>query len=153
MAKLAKWSPVGMGKKSRMGCPDGRMSYGMRGSENMGNSTMGISILSALSIAGIHSAINPSYFTLRSFASKPEARTVAKEGLWIGLGLGLIGSFALYKVFDRAIPAIVSAVTAAGLFGVGLYAVTAPPIDSIPAIQNQGVDAMPGVAQRTTQAA
>lgn len=128
------WAPAQMGK--RMGCPDYRTGMG-KSAETMGNSVMGISILSALSIAGIHSAVNPSYFTLRSFASKPEARKVAAEGLWIGLGLGLLGSFALYGVFKRAVPAIVSAATAVGLFGVGLYAVNAPELTSMPSIQNQ----------------
>lgn len=138
--KKAAWAPAQMGK--RMGCPGYRPGMG-RSAETMGNSVMGISILSALSIAGIHSAVNPSYFTLRSFASKPEARKVATEGLWIGLGLGLLGSFALYKVFNRAVPAIVSAATAAGLFGVGLYAVNAPELTSMPSIQNQSTGAQP----------
>lgn len=133
--KKTGWAPAQMGRK--MGCPDYRPGMG-KVAETMGNSTMGISILSALSIAGIHSAVNPSYFTLRSFASKPEAKKVATEGLWIGLALGLLGSFALYKVFHRAVPAVVSAATAAGLFGVGLYAVNAPELKSMPAINNQG---------------
>jgi hypothetical protein len=134
MQKKTAWAPVQMGRK--MGCPGYKPGMG-KGAETMGNSVMGISILSALSIAGIHSAVNPSYFTLRSFASKPEARKVASEGLWIGLGLGLLGSFALYGVFKRAVPALVSAATAVGLFGVGLYAVNAPELTSMPSIQNQ----------------
>lgn len=141
MQKKTGWAPAQIGKK--MGCPGYGSSMG-RAAETMGNSVMGISILSALSIAGIHSAVNPSYFTLRSFASKPEARKVATEGLWIGLGLGLLGSFALYKVFNRAVPALVSAATAAGLFGVGLYAVNAPELKSMPPIENQGQTAIQG---------
>lgn len=146
--KKTRWAPAQMGRK--MGCGCDRPGMG-KIAETMGNSTMGISILSALSIAGIHSAINPSYFTLRSFASKPEARKVAVEGLWIGLGLGLLGSFALYKVFHRAVPALVSAATAAGLFGVGLYAVNAPELKSIPPIESQSQTATPGVGRVQAQ--
>lgn len=144
MQKKTAWAPAQMGRK--MGCPGYQPGMG-KSAETMGNSVMGISILSALSIAGIHSAVNPSYFTLRSFASKPEARKVASEGLWIGLGLGLLGSFALYGVFKRAVPAIVSAATAVGLFGVGLYAVNAPELTSMPSIQNQPTGTQPAPLQ------
>ncbi len=147
--KKTGWAPAQMGR-GKMGCDCSRPMLG-KVAETMGNSTMGISILSALSIAGIHSAVNPSYFTLRSFASKPEARKVATEGLWIGLALGLLGSFALYKVFHRAVPAVVSAATAAGLFGVGLYAVNAPELKSMPPIQNQSQTATPGVGRVQAQ--
>jgi hypothetical protein len=144
MQKKTGWAPAQMGR-GKMGC--GCRSEMGRAAETMGNSVMGISILSALSIAGIHSAVNPSYFTLRSFASKPEAKKVATEGLWIGLGLGLLGSFALYGVFHRAVPALVSAATAVGLFGVGLYAVSAPELKSMPPIDKQGETAAPGMGR------
>lgn len=103
----------------------------------MKESILGLSVLSALSIAGIHSAVNPSYFTLRSFAAQPQARGAAKEGLWIGLALGVLGSAGVGLVFDEWTPAVVSAFVALGLFGVGMYAVNAPPIPTMPAIQNQ----------------
>lgn len=120
-SKFMSWKPSHMGQKG------------------MDDNLLGLSILSALSIAGIHSAVNPSYFTLRSFAAQPQAKAAAKEGLWIGLGLGLAGSVGIGMVFDEWTPAIISALVAAGLFGVGLYAVNSPPIPTMPPIQNQTV--------------
>lgn len=127
--KLFPWRPAG---GSSMGAP-------------MRESVLGLSILSALSIAGIHSAVNPSYFTLRSFAAQPQAKGAAQEGLWIGLGLSSAASVAIGLVFDEWIPAIISEATAILLFGVGMYAVNSPPLITIPPIQNQ-----PNVQPRST---
>jgi hypothetical protein len=88
-----------------------------------GASELGLAVLSALSIAGIHSAINPSFFTLKAFAKKPEERANAIQGLWIGLGLGTAASVAIYAVFRRLIPAIISEASALALFGIGMAAV------------------------------
>lgn len=129
--KMYPWRPAGSGPS--MGAP-------------MKESVLGLSILSALSIAGIHSAVNPSYFTLRSFAAQPQARGAAQEGLWIGLGLSSFASVAIGMVFDEWIPAIISEATAILLFGVGMYAVNSPPLITIPPINNQ-----PGVQQRTSE--
>lgn len=104
-----------------------------------GKELLGVSILSALSVAGIHSAVNPSYFTLRSFAAKPEARGAAEEGLWIGLGAGGLASVAIGLVFDEWIPAAVAGLTAATLFGMGMYAVRSTPLDTVSRIQEQAV--------------
>lgn len=120
--KFYPWAPAGA--KSQMGNP-------------MKESILGLSVLSALSIAGIHSAVNPSYFTLRSFAAQPQARAAAKEGLWIGLALGVVGSAGVGLVFDEWTPAVVSAFVALGLFGVGMYAVNSPPIPTMPPINQQ----------------
>lgn len=121
-SKLYPWAPAGA--RSHLGNP-------------MKESILGLSVLSALSIAGIHSAVNPSYFTLRSFAAQPQARKAAEEGLWIGLALGVMGSAGVGLVFDEWTPAIVSVLVAAGLFGVGMYAVNSPPIPTMPPIQQQ----------------
>lgn len=121
-SKLYPWTPAGA--RSHMGNP-------------MKESILGLSVLSALSIAGIHSAVNPSYFTLRSFAAQPQARKAAEEGLWIGLALGVMGSAGVGLVFDEWTPAIVSVLVAAGLFGVGMYAINSPPIPTMPPIQQQ----------------
>jgi|SRR5579871_6746516 len=142
------WSP-----SVRGGCPSqGNKLFPWRpaGGSSMGNpmreSVLGLSILSALSIAGIHSAVNPSYFTLRSFAAQPQAKGAAQEGLWIGLGLSTAASVAIGLVFDEWIPAIISQATAVLLFGVGMYAVNSPPLITIPPIQNQ-----PNVQPRTSE--
>lgn len=103
----------------------------------MNESILGLSVLSALSIAGIHSAVNPSYFTLRSFAAQPQAKAAATEGLWIGLALGIAGSVGVGLVFDEWTPAVVSALVAAGLFGVGIYAINQPPLPTVPPIEQQ----------------
>jgi hypothetical protein len=120
--KLYPWAPAGM--RSHLGNP-------------MKESILGLSVLSALSIAGIHSAVNPSYFTLRSFAAQPQAKAAAKEGLWIGLALGVAGSAGVGLVFDEWTPALVSALVALGLFGVGMYAISQPPIPTMPPINQQ----------------
>lgn len=133
------------GKIALKGCPPGGKLHpwspaarkaGMMG-DNGRENILGLSVLSALSIAGIHSAVNPSYFTLRSFAAQPQARVAAKEGLWIGLGLGVAGSVGVGLVFDEWTPAVVSALVALGLFGVGIYAINQPPLPTMPPIQNQ----------------
>lgn len=133
------WTP-----SVRGGCPSqGNKLFPWRpaGGSSMGNpmkeSVLGLSILSALSIAGIHSAVNPSYFTLRSFAAQPQAKGAAQEGLWIGLGLSTAASVAIGMVFDEWVPAIISQATAILLFGVGMYAVNSPPLITMPPINNQ----------------
>lgn len=95
-----------------------------------GKAEIGLAVLSALSVAGIHSAINPSFFTLKAFAKKPEERANAIQGLWIGLALGGIASASVGLVFKRTIPAIVSAATAVALFGIGMGAVHSNGVES-----------------------
>jgi hypothetical protein len=100
---------------------------------------LGIAVLSALSIAGLHSAVCPSYFTMKTFASQPEARDRAMEGLWISLGLSTVASGALYLIFDEWLPAIVSQATALALFGISVKAIHSPPPQTIPPIEKQDV--------------
>jgi len=100
---------------------------------------LALAVLSALSVAGIHSAINPSLFTLLSFATKPEARGRAMKGLWIGLLASTLASGAIYVVFKKWMPAIISQATAIALFGAGVWAINQKPTDAIPAIQDQDV--------------
>lgn len=100
---------------------------------------LGIAVLSALSIAGLHSAVCPSYFTMKTFASQPEARERAMEGLWISLGLSTIASGALYLIFDEWLPAIVSQATALALFGISMKAINSPPPSTIPPIEQQNL--------------
>lgn len=117
-----------------MKSPKPNLSLGAKGGTE---EVLALSVLSALSIAGIHSAINPSLFTLMSFASKPEAKARAMKGLWIGLGASTIASVAIYGVFKMMLPAIISEATAIALFASGVWAVHQPPADSIPLIERQ----------------
>lgn len=98
---------------------------------------MAISVLSALSIAGVHSALNPSLFTLMSFAARPEAKARAMKGLWIGFAASSAASVAIWVIFEDWIPALVSEATAAALFAAGIWALKQPTPVSIPAIEQQ----------------
>ena len=116
---------------SRMGRPP------MLGSPSPLEQRLAVSVLSALSVASIHASLNPSLFTLLSFASKPEARERAMKGLWIGLIASTIASGAIWIVFDDWLPAVISEATTVALFGAGVWAVNQPSADSIPAIEKQ----------------
>jgi len=100
---------------------------------------LGLSVLAALSIAGLHSAVCPSYFTMVTFASQPEARGRAMDGLWISLALSTVASGAIWLVFDNLVPALVSEATALALFGIGVYAINKEPPAGIPSIEKQTV--------------
>lgn len=98
---------------------------------------MGLAVLSALSVAGLWSGVCPSYFTHRTFASKPEAKDKAIEGCWIGFGLSTAAAVAIYFVFDELVPALVAEGTAIALLGISLYALRQPPLDTVSAIEQQ----------------
>lgn len=98
---------------------------------------MGLAILAALSISGLHAAICPSWFTMASFASQPEAQQRAMKGLWISLGASTVASLGLYFVFDKWLPAIVGEATALALFGIGVWAINSKPPETIPPIEKQ----------------
>jgi len=139
---ISNWTPF-MAGASAMGRwqPGGGRIGGSRG-PSMGmneesRQMMGIAILSALSVAGLHSAICPSYFTQRTFASQPEAKSYAIEGLWISLGVSTLASAGLYFVFDKWLPAIVAEATALALFGIGILAVQSKPAVTVPPMEKQ----------------
>jgi hypothetical protein len=98
---------------------------------------MGLSILAALSVAGIHAAISPSVFTFLSFATKPEAKQRAMTTLWISLAASTLGSFGIWLVFEKLVPAVVAEATAVVLFGAGVWAINQKPADTIPPIEQQ----------------
>lgn len=100
---------------------------------------LGVAVLSAISIAGIHSAICPSYFTMKTFASQPEAKERSMEGLWISLGVSTITSLSLYLVFKDWMPVIFAEATALLLFGIGVAATQSEPPKTIPPIEKQTV--------------
>lgn len=125
---------------SKITGPRYKTSY--RPSLSLGNGctsddTMGLSILAALSVAGIHASICPSIFTFLSFATKPEAKQRAMTSLWIGLGASTIGSLGIWMVFEKFIPAAVAEATALLLFGAGVWAINQKPADTIPPIEQQ----------------
>jgi hypothetical protein len=113
------WRPAGLGK------PGGTKE------------AVGLAILSALSITSVWSAVCPSYFTLATFGSQPEARARAKKGCWIGFGLSTATAAAIYLVFDELLPALVAEATAAALLGISLYAIDSEPPKMVPPIERQ----------------
>ena len=144
-AAMARWQPGG-------GAMSHRAQLGMNSESRQ---MMGIAILSALSVAGLHSAICPSYFTQRTFASQPEAKSYAIEGLWISLGVSTLAAGGLYFVFDKWLPAIVAEATALALFGIGILAVNSKPAVTVPPMEKQAAaqPQVPAPAQPvTTQA-
>jgi hypothetical protein len=104
---------------------------------------LGVAVLSAISIAGIHSAICPSYFTMKTFASQPEAKERSMEGLWISLGVSTVTSLSLYLVFKNWMPVIFAQATALLLFGIGVAATNSEPPKTIPPIEQQSVVTKP----------
>lgn len=105
--------------------------------------SVGLAILSALSITSVWSAVCPSYFTMATFASRPEARERAKKGCVIGLGLSTATAAAIYFVFDDLMSALVAEGMALALFGISLHAIhSEPPTDTLPMAEQ------PEVSQR-----
>lgn len=111
--------------------------------------TLGVAILSALSITSVWSAVCPSYFTLTTFASRPEARGRAMNGCWIGLGLSTATAAAIWMVFHEPAAAIVAEATALALFGISLLAINSEAPADVQAMNQQpeALPAAPGVLQ------
>lgn len=140
---MGSWKP----HRSGLGGNAFRAQMGM----NSGDTQMlGVAVLSALSIAGLHSAVCPSYFTMKTFASQPEARQRAMEGLYISLALSTLASGALYFIFKSWTPALVAEATALALFGISVAAVTSEPPKGIPPIEQQQLTTQAPVSQPAT---
>jgi hypothetical protein len=107
---------------------------------------LGVAVLTALSIAGLHSAVCPSYFTMVTFGSQPEAKERAMDGLWISLGLSTLASVAIYGVWKDLPAALVGQATALALFGIGVYAIGKEAPATIPPIDKQNTTSVPGPA-------
>jgi hypothetical protein len=112
-----------------------------------GTTLMGLALMAGFSVAGIHSAVNPSYFTLRAFGAHPEARAEAKRGLAIGLVASTVASLAIYLVFKKAVPALVAEATAIGLAAISYHAIYSAPVAGIPRIEQQVPPAPPSPLQ------
>lgn len=110
----------------------------MMGNPGPKEEKLGIAVLTALSIAGLHSAVCPSYFTMVTFGSQPEAKSRAMDGLWISLGLSTVASIAIYGVWKDIAAALVGQATALALFGIGVYAISKDAPTTIPPIEQQG---------------
>lgn len=141
---LKAWHP----HREGLGGPRFRAEMGLNRDQKQ---MMGIAVLSALSIAGLHSAVCPSYFTMKTFSSQPEARSTAMEGLWISLGLSTVAAASLYFIFEAWLPAIVAEATALALFGISVAAISSPPPTGIPPIQKQQITVeAPGIPETAT---
>ncbi len=129
--RMPSWAPSRTGSAWR---PGASARMGVSEAETQ---MLGVAVLAAISITSVHSAVCPSYFTMKTFASQPEARERAMEGLWISLGLSTLTSAALYFVFKNWLPAIISEATALALFGIGVAAINSEPPATIPPIEKQ----------------
>jgi hypothetical protein len=89
-----------------------------------GVSELGTAILGIGMITGLHAAISPSIFTFNCFAKKEAEKAIGRKTLWISLGATTVTSVGLHLVFGKWIPTIVAEITALGLFGLGMYAIS-----------------------------
>lgn len=133
LTKPAGWAPYksGLGRGVQMGM------------SSQDTQMLGVAVLSAISIAGIHSAICPSYFTMKTFASQPEAKERSMEGLWISLGVSAVTSASLYFVFKSWMPVLFAGATSLLLFGIGVAATNSEPPKNIPPIEKQNLTPSP----------
>ena len=89
--------------------------------------TLGESVLSAISVAQLHTVITPSYMELRREATAdPQERDAVLEGLHYSLALELGVSGLIWIVFDSIVPAAVAATTSLVLYALGRKALTTP---------------------------
>jgi hypothetical protein len=146
MIKKKGWTPG----KGRMGCPDrgGRRSGMFMGSPGKKDQDLGVGILAALSIAGLQSSVCPSYFTMVTFGSQPEAKARAMEGLWISLGLCTAASIAIYSVWRNLEAGLFAEGTALALFGIGVVAINREPPKTVPPIEKQNTGPTVAVPQQ-----
>lgn len=130
---LSRWSPGPRGAGAWN--PTKRISMGQLSATE--TQMLGVAVLSAISVASLHSSICPSYFTMKTFSSQPEARARSMEGLWISLGVSTLASLSLYFVFKNWLPVVFSEATALLLFGIGVAATNSEPPKGIPPIEKQ----------------
>lgn len=85
---------------------------------------IGLSLMQIGMVTGLHAAISPSVFTFACFARKPEECAIARKTLWISISATTLVNIGTLIVFKRWIPAIIGQAVAAGLFGLGMGAVS-----------------------------
>lgn len=90
--------------------------------QDLGLPDLGLSILSGVGVATIHSAVTPSYSVAKALSAKPEGRANVTQGLWIGLGLGAAATAGIYFASKKWLPTLVSGAVVLALFGVGMSA-------------------------------
>jgi hypothetical protein len=98
---------------------------------------VGLSMLSALSVASVWSSVCPSYFTFSTFASQPAARQRALTTCWIGFGLSSLAAVSIWFIFGEFVPALVAEGTALALLGISLHAINSKPPEGVPPMEKQ----------------
>lgn len=89
-----------------------------------GTTDIGLSILSIGTTMSVWSAISPSFFTYRAFASKTEEeRASARTTMFLAGGASLLMSAGVFLVFRRTLPAVAGVVSTAALFALSWMAV------------------------------
>jgi len=80
-------------------------------------------ILSAIAVASLSASMSPSWTALRSLAERgdPTATAEADRGLWVVFGFSTLASAALLLAFKSWLPALLSELAAASMFGVGMW--------------------------------
>lgn len=104
---------------------------------------VGLSMLSALSVASVWSSVCPSYFTFSTFASQPAARQRALTTCWIGFGLSSAAAASIWFIFGEFVPALVAEGTALALLGISLHAIMSKPPEGVPAMEKQASAVQP----------
>lgn len=85
---------------------------------------VGLSLMQLGMVTGLHAAISPSVFTFACFAKKPEECEIARKTLWISFVATTVVNAGTYFVFKRLAPALIGQIVGAGLFALGMQAVS-----------------------------
>jgi hypothetical protein len=93
-----------------------------------GATDIGLSILSVTATMSVWSAISPSFFTYRSFASQTEQeRQTARTTMLLAGGASIASNIGMYLVFKRLTPSIIGVLATAALFALSWGAVHSDP--------------------------
>lgn len=134
MSKAKKWAPHGVSTRNPNWRPK---NFSPRIGDIKTKEKIGLGILSALSVTSVWSSVAPSFFTLATFASRPEARERALKTIWIAFGLSTATAAAIYFVFDELIPAVIAEGMAAALWGISMHAINSPAPETVAPMERQ----------------